>query len=201
MAAGEGLFPATAMPDRKWWAALWPNPKAVLHSLGIAPGMTVLDLCCGDGWFTAPLALLTDGKVFGLDLDPEMLDAARAETARLGAHTAGWIEGDARDLDALLPGKVDYVLIANTFHGVPDQAALARAVAAVLKPGGLFAIVNWHARPRGETPVLDQPRGPGEEMRMTPAQTRRAVEPSGFVSEWTVELPPYHYGAVFRHQD
>jgi ubiquinone/menaquinone biosynthesis C-methylase UbiE len=161
----------------------------------------VLDLCCGDGWFTAPLAALTGGHCYGLDIDPEMLAMAREEVARAGATVAGWIEGDARDLLALLPGKVDFVLIANTFHGVPDQTALASAAAAVLKPGGAFAIVNWHVKPREETPVLGEPRGPRAEMRMTPEQTRAVVEPAGFELDKLVELPPFHYGAVFRLQD
>ena len=35
--------------------------------------MTVLDLCCGDGYFTAPLAKLVLGKVIALDIDCRML--------------------------------------------------------------------------------------------------------------------------------
>ena len=34
-------------------------------------------------------------------------------------------------------------------------------------------------------------------MRMSPEQTRTVVEPAGFTLERLVELPPYHYGAVF----
>jgi ubiquinone/menaquinone biosynthesis C-methylase UbiE len=199
MADGSDIFPATGMPDRDWWAALWPDPDGTLRALGITPDMTVLDLCCGDGWFTAPLARLTGGKVYALDLDPAMLAAARGEVEKTAATVLGWLEGDARDLDRLLEKKVDYALIANTFHGVPDQTALAKAVAAVLKPDGQFAVVNWHARPREETPVLGSPRGPKTEMRMTPEQTRAVVEPAGFVLDRVVELPSYHYGAVFRH--
>lgn len=201
MTGAGDVFPATAMPDRGWWAELWPDPEATLRALGITPEMTVLDLCCGDGWFTAPLARLTDGKVYALDLDPEMLAAARAEVETAGATVLGWLEGDARDLDTLLQEKVDYVLIANTFHGVPDQTGLARAVAAILNPGGRFAVVNWHARPRADTPVLGQPRGPRTEMRMTPEETCVVVEPGGFILHEVVELRPYHYGAVFRLQD
>ena len=43
---------------------------------------------------------------------------------------------------AVLPAPVDYVFLANTFHGVPDQLGLARAVAAMLKPQGQFGIVS-----------------------------------------------------------
>ena len=68
----DPFFPATVMPDRHWWAALWPNPMAVLRALGITPNMTVLDLCCGNGYFTAPLARLVAGQVYALDIDPTM---------------------------------------------------------------------------------------------------------------------------------
>lgn len=189
------------MPDHDWWRALWPDPEGTLRKLGVAPGMTALDLCCGDGWFTVPLARVTDGRVYALDLDPAMLRQARAAAEKAGVRIAGWIEGDARNVDTLLEGKVDYVLIGNTFHGVPDQTALARAVAGVLEPGGRFGIVNWHARPREETTVLGRPRGPRTDLRMTPERTRSVVEPADFVLEEVVELPPYHYGAVFTLQD
>ena len=35
------------------------------------------------------------------------------------------------------------------------------------------------------------------EMRMAPDQVRAAVEPAGFRLSRVVELPPYHYGAIF----
>ncbi|WP_246206057.1 class I SAM-dependent methyltransferase [Propylenella binzhouense] len=197
----HGFFPATAMPDRDWWAALWPKPEDVLRSLGIRPGMTAVDLCCGDGYFTAPLAKIVGGKLYALDIDPQMLEQARAEAARQGASVAEWICADARDVAKLIPERVDYVLIANTFHGVPDQTGLAQAVAQVLKPGGCFAVVNWHPIPREQTTVLDQPRGPRTEMRMSPDQVRAIIEPAGFRLLRVIELPPYHYGAIFVRSD
>lgn len=186
------------MPDRDWWQALWLDPAAVLRALGIEPGMIVVDLCCGDGYFTAPLAVLVHGKVYGLDLDPDMLERARIEVERIGAQVRQWICGDAQDLPYLIPEHVDFVLLANTFHGVPEKTALSRSVAAVLKPGGRFAIVNWYPFPREQTVILGQPRGPKTAMRMSPEQVQAVVEPAGFELEQVVELPPYHYGVVFR---
>ena len=196
--ASEDYFTGTGMPDRDWWSALWPDPEGVLRKLGVAPGMTVVDLCCGDGYFTAPLALLVEGRVYGVDLDPAMLEKARAEVARAGATVRAWIRADARDLAGLIPEKVDFVLIANTFHGVPDKTGLARGVAAVLKAGGTFAVVNWHPLPREKTVVLGEPRGPKTALRMAPDKVRAVVEPAGFDLDRVVELPPYHYGALFR---
>lgn len=191
------FFPATVMPDSDWWQALWPDPEGVVRALGVRPGMTVLDLCCGDGYFTAALAKqVENGEVFGLDLDEQMLAAAESECAELKNCT--FLQGDAMDLHRLLPEPVDYCLMANTFHGVPNPIALAREVARILKPRGIFAIVNWHARPREETPVLGQARGPRTELRMTPEQVRTVVEPAGFLQVDVITLPPYHYGALFR---
>ncbi len=192
------LFPATSMPDRDWWTVLWPDPKAVLRQLGVRPDMTVLDLCCGDGYFTAPLAKLVSGRLYALDLDLAMIDRAKAEVARQGTTVRQWICADARDVGKLLPEPVDYVLMANTFHGVPDQSGLARAVRSVLRPHGLFGIVNWRQLPREKTIVLGQPRGPKTEMRMSPEAVSAVVEPEGFLTAHVVVLPPYHYGTVLE---
>jgi len=71
----EQLFPATVMPDDDWWHALWPDPHKALRDIGITTGMSVIDLCCGNGHFTAPLCeLFGPGKVYGVDLDRALLD-------------------------------------------------------------------------------------------------------------------------------
>ena len=51
-----GCFPATTMPDADWWQALWLDPPKILVEMGVEPGMVAVDLCCGDGLFTVPLA-------------------------------------------------------------------------------------------------------------------------------------------------
>ncbi|MEL5848891.1 MAG: class I SAM-dependent methyltransferase [Candidatus Igneacidithiobacillus chanchocoensis] len=191
------FFPATLMPDPDWWQALWPDPGQVVRDLGVRPGMTVLDLCCGDGYFTAALAAKVAGApVFAIDLDAQMLDAA--QSACVAFENCCFLQGDAMEVQHLLPEPVDFCLMANTFHGVPEPTALAVEIVRVLQPGGLFAIVNWHARAREETTVLGQARGPRTELRMTPEQVRTVVEPSGLQLDRIVELPPYHYGALFR---
>jgi ubiquinone/menaquinone biosynthesis C-methylase UbiE len=193
-----GFFEGTGMPDPGWWEALWPDPARVLSEVGIRPGMDVVDLCCGDGWFTLPLARLVR-TVCAIDIDGALLQAAKVRVAeRGGAANCAFVEADAYDIGKVAPGAVDHVFLANVFHGVPDKPRLASAVRGVLKPGGAFSIVSWHARPREETPVLGEPRGPATELRMTPEQTIAAVEPGGLRHVRTVEVSPYHYGAVFE---
>jgi SAM-dependent methyltransferase len=194
-----GVFPATTMPDAGWWQALWPDPARVLADMGVRPCMVVVDLCCGDGLFTAPLTSIA-ARVYAIDIDPAMLDRARALVAAAGAANCRFVVADAMTIHAVVPEPVDYVFLANTFHGVTDQLGLARAVTATLKSEGQFGIVNWHRRPREETTVLGQPRGPPTEMRIEADDVAAIVKPAGLPVNRTIELPPYHYGVVLQRR-
>lgn len=196
---GTKLFEATAMPDRDWWQALWPDPKRVFEQIGIARGIRAIDLCSGDGYFTAPMGqLVADGEVFAVELSAEMMAAARAEVKRAGVRNVTFIQDDAMRLAELVPGPVDLVLIANTFHGAPDDTGLARAVRSTLRADGIFVVIKWWPRPREETKVLGKPRGPRTELRFSPEQVAAWVEPAGFRLREVKEVGPYHYGAIFQ---
>lgn len=184
------------MPTAGWWEALWPDPAAVLAAVGLRSGMDVIDLCSGDGWFTLQIAKVVR-HVSAIDIDPALLDVARHRLAESGVANCEFIAGDAYDL-AKLVGPADFVFMANAFHGVPDRARLAQAVVTALKPNGEFAVVNWHKRPREETPILGEPRGPKTELRMPPDETIKSVEAGGLKFKKMVEIPPYHYGVVFK---
>ena len=93
---------------------------------------------------------------------------------------------------------VDFVFLANAFHGVPDKPRLAGAVKNTLKPLGTFAIVNWYPRAREETTVLGEPRGPRTELRMRPEQTIKAAETDGLEFRELIDVPPYHYAVVLE---
>jgi len=204
--ARESFFTATAMPDDDWWQDLWPDPRGVLAKIGLGPGMNVIDLCCGNGHFTVPLAGLVgvDGKVSGVDMDPDMLKQAKARLQRGGDKGAravcDWYLEDAYKINRVFKDYrvADVLLIANTFHGAPDKTALSSVVAKVLKPEGSFIIINWHPMAREETVVLGQPRGPKMQMRMSPKDVEVVVIPAGFALKEVIELPPYHYAIVFN---
>lgn len=192
-----GFFQGTEMPTAGWWETLWPDPAGVLAAVGINSGMDVIDLCSGDGWFTLQIAKLAS-HVTAIDIDPALLDVARHRLTESGITNCDFVAGDAYELTKLVPAKVDFVFMANAFHGVPDRPCLARAVRQVLKPKGRFAIVNWHPRPREETTILGEPRGPKTELRLSPQQTIDEVSESGLHFIRLIEAPPYHYGAVFE---
>ena len=192
-----GFFEGTEMPTAGWWEALWPDPAGILAKVGIKSGMEVIDLCSGDGWFTLQIAKLAR-HVVAIDIDPALLAIARHRLAESNARNCDFVAGDAYNITQLWPWPVDFVFLANAFHGVPDQPRLARSVRDALKPSGRFAIINWHPLPREKTTVLGEPRGPRTELRMSSDQTIKAAELGDLKFAGLVDVPPYHYGVVFE---
>ncbi len=103
----------------------------VLELAGLAPGMRVLDIGCGNG---AYLRGLRDRQVraAGCDLSMGMLRAA--------SHRA-LFNADAAALP-VRDGAVDAVIAANTLDLVPDRARALREVRRVLVPGGVCVAVT-----------------------------------------------------------
>ncbi|MFU8866864.1 class I SAM-dependent methyltransferase [Natronococcus sp.] len=196
------LFRNTSQPDWDWWGKLWPTPGATLRRLGIDREAPVAEVGSGDGYFALPAArIVAPAPVYAVDLEPDLLAALEDVASMQGIENVHTIRGDARDLDKILPEPVETVLLANAFHGVDDRERLLEAVANSLRPGGSFVVVNWVDRPREETTLAGEPRGPPTELRVGPDETREAVLEGGdFAVDRTVELPPYHYGLVFDRE-
>ena len=111
------------------------------------PGARVLDVGCGPGHLAARLAHDHGLDVTGLDLDPAMIERARANVARPTAprgRQPTFAEGDV----AALPfedASFDLVVSTFSFHHWSDPAVGIAEMARVLRPGGRALI--WDLRP------------------------------------------------------
>ncbi|MDQ0376645.1 class I SAM-dependent methyltransferase [Amycolatopsis thermophila] len=99
----------------------------------------VLDLGCGTGQLTVPLARRSRA-VIGMDPSPDML--ARARAAEL--PNAVWVVGADSDVPALEPllgaASLDLVTIGQALHWM-DAAPLFAALSRLLRPGGGVAVI------------------------------------------------------------
>lgn len=121
----------------------WQTPEGILQALSVADGAVVADLGCGVGYFALKLSdrVGERGEVLAVDGRrlPLLLLRVRALLRRRRNLTA--LHGDAAEAD-LPAGRVDAVLLANTYHELADpQAVLAHAFAA-LRPGGRLVVVD-----------------------------------------------------------
>jgi ubiquinone/menaquinone biosynthesis C-methylase UbiE len=120
---------------------------------GDLAGLRVLDVACGEGFYSRQLRKAGAAEVVGVDLSAGMIELARQEEAArpLGIE---YRVGDARELD--LPGDRDLVVAAyllNYARTRDELDAMCRGVAGCLKPGGRFVTVNC-------SPSLDFPTAP-----------------------------------------
>ena len=116
-------------------------PSAKFY-LGDLRGRSVLDLACGDGFFTRLIKSEGAARVVGVDLSSEMIKKAQVLEAdeRLDIE---YQVGDVAELSGL--GRFDIVFAGFLLHYSPDVESLrkmANNIRASLKPGGLFVSFN-----------------------------------------------------------
>jgi SAM-dependent methyltransferase len=136
----------------------WSNPDVLFRRVGLAPGMRCLDVRCGSGQATLPMARLagTTGQVVGIDLEERLLVQARAEASRQGLNAEFRI-GDVTDLDE----KRSYDLVYTRFllsQRPRDKAedALKRMMQ-VVQPGGTIVVEDLECPHEADGPMVDHP--------------------------------------------
>lgn len=123
---------------------LFQNPRKIIGDY-INEGDTVVDIGCGPGFFTVEMARMVGekGRVFAVDLQPEMLAKLRKKiensslAKRIVCHNC---TKDSLDMDQT--ESADFVLAYYMIHETPDPEHLLTEVKALLKKGGKFLIVE-----------------------------------------------------------
>jgi 2-polyprenyl-3-methyl-5-hydroxy-6-metoxy-1,4-benzoquinol methylase len=104
-----------------------------------AKGARLIDLACGPGRLTFAIAEhFADG--LAIDLEPNMIAAARLEAEARGVRHIRWSVGRVEDLEAPA-GAFDLVTAASAFHRF-DQPRVAALAYRWLKPGGAFVTMG-----------------------------------------------------------
>jgi SAM-dependent methyltransferase len=116
----------------------------ILAHSGVKPGETVLEIGCGTGAFTVPLAAAVGGHgaVVGADISAAMLAGARQRLAESGLGKVSLIEADAQTHN-FAPGRFD--LVASRFGVMffADPAAAFANLGTGLRRGGRLCFACW----------------------------------------------------------
>jgi arsenite methyltransferase len=114
------------------------NPTALVR---LEPGQVVLDLGSGGGIdvLLSARRVGASGKVYGLDMTPEMLDLARRNQVEAGVTNVEFLLGTLEDIP--LPDESVDVVISNcVINLAADKDIVLREAHRVLRPGSLFAV-------------------------------------------------------------
>jgi SAM-dependent methyltransferase len=130
-----------ATDEEAFWAGGEAALTALLGGLGvnIPPGRVILDIGCGVGRLTRPLAQGA-ARVLALDVSGEMLARARQLNADL--DNVEWLHGDGESLRPIPDGSVDVCISHVVFRHIPDPAITLGYIGEmgrVLRPGGFAA--------------------------------------------------------------
>lgn len=138
------------IPCPAWlhWAVELENPfakgsqsKVVISGLDVNAGMTILDIGCGPGRISIPLAKAVGegGKIISVDIQPEMLnivqrkaDKDRVSNITFVNHSMG--EGNLENYYA------DRAVLAAVLGEIPNRTVALEEIYNSLKPGGILAI-------------------------------------------------------------
>ena len=138
----------------RWWDP--DGPQKPLHALNPArlgyvaarvplSGASVLDVGCGGGLLSEALAK-AGAEVTAIDLAPELVKVARLHGLESGVK----VDYRVQSVEALAderPGAFDAVTCMEMLEHVPDPAAILRACATLLKPGGRLFVSTLNRTP------------------------------------------------------
>jgi SAM-dependent methyltransferase len=174
------------MPDERQWRGFF-DPEKILRALD-AGGKILLDIGCGYGTFLIPAAAMAE-KVIGIDIEEAMIRACREKVRQNRLGNVELIQGD---ISRAPRSAADYICLFNILHCENPRALLA-AARSLLAEKGRIGVIHWKRE--------NTPRGPSMDIRPSPEDIILWAAGAGLAPLKQLDLPPYHFGLLFRQQE
>ncbi len=186
----------TTNPNQALWekgdftriaASMRASGEDLVRRIGVAPGLDVLDLACGDGTTAIPAAQ-AGANVRGVDIAANLVAAGRARAEQLGLANCTFEQGDASNLVGIVDASFDLLVTVFGAMFAPRPFDTAAEMVRVVKPGGRIVMGNW---------IPGDPTLVAQILRISAAYT--PPPPEGFVSPATwgvVEHIQERFGAA-----
>jgi SAM-dependent methyltransferase len=165
------------------------QPQRLIDSLNLQPTAIVADIGAGTGYFSLRIARrFPQGKVFAVDVQPEMVDLLRATAEQ--EHITNVEPTLGSPTDPHLPaGSVDLALLVDAYHEFEFPFEMMQGLVRALKPEGRVMLVEY----RGENPFV--PIKPLH--KMTQKQVKKEMAAVGLVWLETQNFLPQQHVMVF----
>jgi len=151
--ASIAVFSAQSGPTSQEITQAERDVPLLLKVLDVVPGMTIADIGAGAGAMSmvASRQLGSTSRIFATDLNPATV--AKLETLAEREHLANVdvVQGAVAATN-LPPECCDAIFMRDVYHHIVDPAAMNRSIAASLKPGGRFAVIDFEAKPGSPLP-------------------------------------------------
>ena len=167
------------------------RPDLVLRALELKEGLVVADVGAGTGYYARRIAerVGKGGRVYAVDIQPEMLKLLETELALRGITNVQPVLATPTELH-LAPGSLDLAIMVDVYHELEYPHETLAEIVRALKPGGRLVFVEF----RG-----DDPRVPIKRLHtMTEQQLRKEAAAHALAWVRTVSDLPWQHVIVFR---
>jgi len=124
----------------------------IIERSDVRPGMAVLDLGCGPGRLTVPLAQRVgeQGEVVAVDIQEAMLDRAREKARAAGLANVRFVRAAAGQGE-LGRDRFDRAFLVTVLGEIPDRDAALKEIFAALRPDGILSVTEVVFDPHFQT--------------------------------------------------
>ncbi len=141
-----------SLPCPTWlgWLVELNNPiaenystGAIVQRLDLQPGMQVLDVGCGPGRLTIPIAqqIGPQGQVTAIDIQPGMLRRAQEKAQAVDLKNIRFLQVGAGN-GQLGSNQYDRALLVRVLGEIPNREAALKEICDALKPGGILSVTE-----------------------------------------------------------
>lgn len=169
------------------------HPDEMIGLLKLKPGDVVADIGAGTGYISWRMAQKVGekGKVYGVDIQQEMLDIMVANMRARGMSNVVPVLGTITD-PKLPANSVDLVIMVDVYHEFSHPMEMMQGIMRGLKPGGRVAFVEYRA---------EDPHVPIKTIhKMSEAQIKKEAEAQGLKWVETAGELPWQHVVIFRKE-
>ena len=141
-----------SLPCPVWlrWLVELDNPftktnraNVIIQHLNLQPGMKVLDVGCGPGRLTIPVAqqIGPQGEVVAIDIQTGMLRRAQEKAQAAQVSNIRFLQAGVRE-GKLEHNLYDRALLVTVLGEIPDRKRALQEIFETLKPGGILSVTE-----------------------------------------------------------
>ncbi|GAX44370.1 type 11 methyltransferase [Tolypothrix sp. NIES-4075] len=166
------------------------QPSKIVNAIDLKPNDVVADIGAGTGYLSFRIApLIPQGKVFAVDIQPEMLDIIKSLKKEKNISNVEPILATESNPN-LPPESVDLAIMVDAYHEFEYPYEVMQGIIKALKPGGRVVLVEY----RAENPfVMIKALH-----KMSQKQVKKEMQAVGLVWRETKNLLPQQHLMVFE---
>ena len=162
----------------------------LVKSMKLKKGDQVADIGAGSGYFTFRMAeLVPEGKVFAVDISPQMLGIMRAKMASQKVTNVETVLSTIKNIK-LPPDSIDCVLIVDAYHEFSHPREMAQSIFNALREKGRLILIEYR---------MEDPTVPIKLLhKMTEKQAIKEISQVGLVWKKTLDVLPQQHFMIFE---